>query len=81
LAGGQVQRRSADSYHSESGQSDLPGLVPHFWQRRLGTCLLPQIQQSPPRISPGLVERRELGRDQQAIRGLQGAPRARDGAL
>ena len=65
---GKARRRSADSQHSQPGQPDLPGPVPHFRQRRLGTRLLPQIQQSPSRIPGGLVERGQLGRNQQALR-------------
>ena len=37
-------------------------------QRRLGARLLPEISESPPRISRGLVERAELAADRPAIR-------------
>ena len=47
MAGRQTRRRRADSQHSQPGQSHLPGPVPHLRQRRLGACLLPQVQQSP----------------------------------
>jgi superoxide dismutase len=58
---GNARRRSANHQHAQSGQPNLARLVPHFRQRRLGARLLPEIQQSPPRISGGLVERSELG--------------------
>ena len=41
--------------------------VPHFRQRRLGARLLPEIQQPPPGIPGRLVERPQLGRNQQPL--------------
>jgi len=39
----------------------------HLRQRCLGTCLLPEIQQPPSRISGCLVERNQLGRNQSTL--------------
>ena len=68
LAGRKKGWRRADSQHRQPGQPHLPGTVPHLRQRRVGARLLPQVQQSPSRISGGLVECCELGRNQQALR-------------
>ena len=47
----------------------------------MGTCLLPRVPEPPPRISRRVVERRQLGRNQQTLRVLQvrqaSKPRAR----
>ena len=45
--------------------------LPHPRQRRLGARLLPEVQQPPPRLPRRLVEHRQLGRDQQALRHRQ----------
>ncbi len=66
-SGGEVQILTTPNQDNPISQ----GLYPHLRQRRLGARLLPEIQQPPPRISRRLVERRQLGRDQQALRRLQ----------
>src|ERR1700680_2507917 len=71
LARRQVRRRSANHQHPESGQPNLARPLPRLRQRRLGARLLPEIAQPPPRISSGLVERPQLGRNQQALRSIQ----------
>src|SRR5579864_557368 len=71
LACRQIRRRSANHHYPESGQSHLARPVPHLRQRRLGARLLPEIQQPPSRISRCLVERGQLGRDQQPLQCLQ----------
>ena len=76
----QVGRKRANHVDAEPGQSDLSRLVPDFRQRCLGARLLFEIQQPPSRISRGMVERRELGRDQQTVRRLQSrSPRTSPG--
>ena len=83
LARWQVKRRSSSHQHAESGQSHLARPLSHLRQRRLGARLLPEIQQPPSRISRGLVERHQLGRNQQTLRQLQirqVLPRARASA-
>src|SRR5437899_5418323 len=76
LARREAERRCADHVHAESGQSHLAGPLSHLRQRRLGACLLPEIQQPPSRIPRRLVEHSELGRNQQALRRLQGRQRS-----
>ena len=68
---GEVQIMS----HAEPGQPDFAGPLSHLRQRCLGARLLPEIQQPPSGISRSLVERRELGRNQQALRRIQGRQR------
>ncbi len=67
LARRRRQRRSENRQHSESGQSDFARSASHLRQRCLGTCLLSQVQQPSSGISASLVERRQLGRNQQAL--------------
>ena len=69
LAGRRRQGRSEDRQHAESGQSHLAGPLSHLRQRRLGARLLPEVQQPPSRIPASLVERSQLGRNQQALSG------------
>src|SRR5207237_10700247 len=71
---------SADYHHPESGPPHITGPVPDLRQRCLGARLLPEVQQPPSRIPGGLVECRELGRDQPAFRSLQVSQRAGTGA-
>src|ERR1700722_9127005 len=62
------QGRSENRQPPESGQSHLARPPSHLRQRCLGARLLPQIQQPPSRVPASLVERSELGRNQQALR-------------
>src|ERR1700692_752620 len=71
LARWQTRRRGPDHYHPQSRQSNLARPLPNLRQRRLGTRLLSEIQQPPSGISRRLVERRQLGRNQPPLRGLQ----------
>ena len=47
------------------------GPLPHPRQRRLGARLLPQVPEPPPRLPGRVVERRQLGRSEQALRRSQ----------
>src|SRR5271165_5081776 len=67
LAGWRRQGRSENPEHPESGQSDFARPESHLRQRRLGTRLLSEIQQPPSRVPASVVERSELGRNQQAL--------------
>ncbi len=60
-------RHQAEPGHAVDGR---PACPPR--QRRLGTRLLPQIPEPPPRLPQGVVERRELGQDRRALCGRQG---------
>jgi len=71
LASRRRQRRSQDCQHPESRQSHLARPPSHLWQRCLGARLLPEIQQPPSRIPASLVERSELGRNQQTLPSLK----------
>ena len=67
-----LQRRQAgDRHHRQPGQSPLPGPVSHPRQRRLGARLLPEVPEQAPRLPRGLVEHRQLGGGQQALRHRQ----------
>src|ERR1019366_4013163 len=61
------QGRSENPQHPEPGQPNFSRPPSHLRQRRLGARLLSQVQQPPPRIFAGMVERSELGRNQQAL--------------
>ncbi len=67
LQGGKLKVITTPNQDSPS----QPGPLSHPWQRRLGTRLLPQIPEQASRLSRSLVERRELGRSQQALRHCQ----------
>ncbi len=68
LQGRQAQHR----HHRQPGQPHLAGPLPHPRQRRLGARLLPQVPEQAPRLPRRLVEHRQLGRGQQALRHRQG---------
>ncbi len=53
---------------AEPGQPHFARPVPHHGQRCVGARLLLEVQQPPSRIFGGVVERGELGGDQQALR-------------
>src|SRR5271170_4551290 len=67
LASRRRKRRSENPKHAKSRQSNFARPEPHFRQRRLGARLLPEIQQPPSRIPASLVERNQLGRNQQTL--------------
>src|SRR5882762_9774617 len=67
MAGRRRKRRSENRLHSQPGQPHLARPLSHLRQRCLGARLLSQIQQPPSRVSAGLVERGQLGRNQQAL--------------
>ena len=55
-------------HHRQPGLAAQPGPLPDSRQRCLGTRLLPQVPESPPRLPCRLVECSQLGRSQQALR-------------
>src|SRR5438132_8525800 len=57
--------------HRQSGQSTDGRQQTNLWDRRVGTCLLPQISKPPGRLSQGMVERCELGRSGELLYGGQ----------
>src|SRR5216684_249393 len=67
MAGRRRERRSENRLHSQPGQPNLARPLSHLRQRCLGACLLPPIQQPPSRVSASMVERSQLGRNQQAL--------------
>src|SRR6202795_4392044 len=67
MAGRRRKRRSENRLHSQPGQPHLPRPLSHLRQRCLGARLLSQIQQPPSRVFAGMVERCQLGRNQQAL--------------
>ena len=56
----------------QSGFAALSGALSHPRQRCLGARVLPQVPEQAPRLPRCLVERRQLGRSQQALRQSQG---------
>ena len=62
--GGKLEHR----HHAQPGLAPLQRPLPHPRQRRLGARLLPEVQQPPAGLPRRLVERRQLGRGQQALR-------------
>src|SRR3981189_3544911 len=67
MAGRRRKRRSENRLHPQPGQPHVARPLSHLRQRCLGARLLPQIQQPPSRVSASLVERSQLGRNQQAL--------------
>src|SRR5260221_8976650 len=65
--GRRLKRRNENRLHSQPGQPHLARPLSHLRQRCLGACLLPQIQQPPSRIPASVVERSQLGRNQQTL--------------
>ena len=75
-------RQAQGDHHRQPGLAADAGPLPHPRQRRLGARLLPQVPEPPPRLPRRLVERRQLGRSQQALRHRQGLKRrVRDSGL
>src|SRR5213080_5218603 len=52
----------------ETQRPNSPGSSPNTRPRRLGTCLLPTIQERPRSLRGRLVERRQLGRRREETR-------------
>src|SRR5258708_2073168 len=67
MAGGRRKRRSENRLHSQPGQPHLARPLSHLRQRCLGARLLSQIQQPASRIPASVVERSQLGRNQQTL--------------
>ena len=61
-------RQAEGRHHAEPGQPDLAGSLPDSGQRRLGACLLSEVPEQAPRLPRRMVEHRELGRSEQAVR-------------
>ncbi len=60
------RRQAGRREHRQPGQPALDGKTPDPRHRRLGARLLPEVPEPPRRLPRGVVERGQLGRDQQA---------------
>src|SRR5208282_5898505 len=81
LAGWRFEGGSQDTVHTQPGQPDFAGTPSHFRQRCVGARVLSEVQQPASRVSASLVERCQLGGNQQALSRLEEVTRVETTAL